>query len=109
MLMDRLRYYEYYPSQEKNIAPSNKGGLRKKNIRKHLFILYGIINSVINGNETCIDIQIYDVIQCFDALWLEDCMLDLYYSTPKFQHNDKLGLIYEANVEDKVAVKRRWV
>ena len=105
MLMDRLRYYEYYPSQEKNIAPSNKGGLRKKNIRKHLFILYGIINSVINGNETCIDIQIYDVIQCFDALWLEDCMLDLYYSTPKSQHNDKLGLIYEANVENKVAVK----
>ena len=87
------------------MSPSNIGAMKKKNIRNHLFILYGIINSVINGDGDCIDIQIYDVIQCFDALWLEDCMLDVYYATPEEQHNDKLALIFKANEENKVAVK----
>ena len=54
---------DYYPSIEKNMSPSNRGAMRNKNIRKHLFILYGIINSVINGQGECIDTQIYDVIQ----------------------------------------------
>ena len=68
MMMDRMLYNEYYPSLEENMSPSNIGAMKKKNIRNHLFILYGIINSVINGDADCIDIQIYDVIQCFDAL-----------------------------------------
>ena len=33
---------------------------------------------MINGESEPIDIQIYDVEKCFDALWLDDCMLDLY-------------------------------
>ena len=105
MMMDKMLYNEYYPSLEENMSPSNIGAMKKKNIRNHLFILYGIINSVINGDGDCIDIQIYDVIQCFDALWLEDCMLDVYYATPEEQHNDKLALIFKANEENKVAVK----
>ena len=87
------------------MSRSNIGALKKKNIRNHLFILYGIINIVIQGEEKCVDIQIYDVKQCFDALWLEDCMLDLHSATPQSQHNDKLALIYKANEENNVAVK----
>ena len=105
MIMDRILYNEYYPSLEKSMSPSNIGAMKNKNIRNHLFILNGIINSVIQGEEKCIDIQIYDVEQCFDALWLEDCMLDLHSATPKSQHNDRLAMIYQANVENKVAVK----
>ena len=108
MIMDRILYNEYYPSLEKNMSPSNIGAMKNKNIRNHLFILYGIINSVIQGEEKCIDIQIYDVKQCFDALWLEDCMLDLHSATPQSQHNDRLALIYKANEENKVAVKTTW-
>ena len=105
MIMDRMVYNDYYPSLEENMSPSNIGAMKNKNIRNHLFILYGIINSVVNGGEKCIDIQIYDVKQCFDALWLEDCMLDLHSATPDALHNDKLALIYKANEENKVAVK----
>ena len=72
MIMDRALYNDYYSSLEEKMSPSNIGAMKNKNIRNHLFILYGIINSVINGGEKCIDIQIYDVKQCFDALWLED-------------------------------------
>ena len=83
MIMDRTLYNEYYPSLVESMSPSNIGALKHKNIRNHLFILYGIINSVIQGEEKCIDIQIYDVKQCFDALWLDDCMLDIYFATPQ--------------------------
>ena len=105
MIIDRVLYDEYYPSLEENMSPSNIGAMKNKNIRNHLFILYGIINSVMQGEQKCIDIQIYDVKQCFDALWLEDCMLDLHSATPKDQHNDRLALIYKANEENLVAVK----
>ena len=105
MIMDRILYDEYYPTLEESMSPSNIGALKHKNIRNHLFILYGIINSVIQGEEKCVDIQIYDVKQCFDALWLEDCMLDMHFATPQSQHNDRLALIYKANQENKVAIK----
>ena len=105
MIMDRIQYNEYYPFIEEKMSPSNIGAMKNKNIRNHLFILYGIINSVLQGEERCVDIQIYDVKQCFDALWLEDCMLDLYSATPQSQHNDRLAMIYKANEVNKVAVK----
>ena len=50
------------------------------------------------------DIQIYDVEKCFDALWLEDCMLDLYDTLPPEARDDKLALVYKVNTENYVAV-----
>ena len=84
---------------------SNIGGRRDRNIRDHLFIVYGIINSVINGSEEEVDIKIYDVEKCFDALWLEDCLLDLLDTLPAEEHDDKVSLLYNMNVKNKVAVK----
>ena len=104
-ILDRLLYNEFYPHLEENMSPSNIGAMKKTNIRNHLFVLYGIINSVIQGRTECIDIQIYDVKQCFDALWLDDCLLDMYFSTPDSHHNDKLALIYNSNKENLVSVK----
>ena len=74
-------------------------------MRDHAFIVHGIINAVINGGAKCIDIQIYDIIQAFDALWLQDVMNDLFDSLPKSGRNDKLSLLYKANCENYVAVK----
>ena len=67
-------------------------------------MVYGIINDVLKGKRKCIDIQIYDLVQAFDALWLEDCMNDIYDSVSKENRDDKLALIYETNVENLVAV-----
>ena len=39
-----------------------------------------IINSVIKGKEPCIDLHIYDLEKAFDALWLEECMNDVFDS-----------------------------
>ena len=74
-------------------------------MKDHLLIIHGIINSVVNGNEDCIDLQIYDLEKAFDGLWLEDCLNDIYDNTPKENRNDKISLLYESNRKNLVAVK----
>ena len=103
-IMDKLIYNDKYPSLEKNMSDSNIGSMKNKNVRNHLFMVYGIINDVIKGKKKCIDMQIYDLVQAFDALWLEDCMNDLYDSLPKEERNDKLSLVYESNVKNLVEI-----
>ena len=48
------------------------------------------------GEAKCIDIQIYDIKQAFDDLWLQDCMNDLY---------DLLLLLFNATCLNQVSVK----
>ena len=83
---------------------SNIGARRNKNIRDHLFIIHGVINSVVNGQEACIDVQVYDLEQAFDALWLEDTLNDLYDCLPDHARDDKLALVYKTNTTNLVAV-----
>jgi hypothetical protein len=96
---DWLLYNDLYPEVEENMSNSNIGALKNKNVHNHLFIVHGIINSVVKGEAKCIDIQIYNIKQAFDALWLQDCMNDLYDSLPATGWNDKLSLLYNANCE----------
>jgi hypothetical protein len=103
--LDKLVLNDFYPDLELSRSNSNIGAMKKKNIRNHLFIVYGIINSVIRGELPSIDIQIFDLKKCFDVLWLEDVMNDLYESLPSSGHNDKLALLYQTNFENLVSVK----
>ena len=104
MILDSLIYEEKYPEVVKNMSNSNIGARKDRNIRNHLFMVYGAINSVLNGKDDCMDIQIYDVEKCFDALWLEDCMTDLYDTLPQQARDDRLALVYQLNRENYVAV-----
>ena len=49
-----------------------------------------------------IDVQLFDVEKCYDALWLQECINDLYDSGLK---NDKLPLLFLENQNARVAVK----
>ena len=49
-----------------------------------------------------IDIAIYDAENCFDKLWAQECFNDVYENGFA---NDKLSLLYETNINAKVAVK----
>ena len=81
-ILDKMIYSETSDSINDSMSDSNIGARKGKNIRDHLFILYAIINSVVKGDAPCIDIQVYDVQKAFDALWLDDCFIDLYDSLP---------------------------
>ena len=103
-IIDRLIYQEFYPMIDARMSDSNIGARKNKNIRNHLFIVYGVINSVLKSKDQCIDIQIYDLVKAFDVLWLEDSMNDLWDTLPTDAHTDKLGLIYQVNTDNLVAV-----
>ena len=63
----------------------------------------GIICDVLsNKRKTPIDIQIFDYKQCFDSLWLQECLSDIYDSGVR---DDKLALLYNINTHVNVAVK----
>ena len=95
-ILDMLIYLDKFESIDKNMSSSNIGARKGRNIKDHLFIIYGIINSVLKGNEPCIDIQIYDLIKAFDSLWLD--------SLDEKKRDDKLKLLYESNKENWVAI-----
>ena len=104
-ILDKLIYLDNYKELDENMSDSNVGARRKRNIKDHLLVIYGIINSVIRGGEECIDIQIYDIEKAFDAMWLEDSLNDVYDTLPEDKRNDELSLLYESNKVNMVAVK----
>ena len=61
-----------------------------------------ITNTVINGDEDPIDVQVYDVQKCFDALWMQECINDLVDTGLT---NDKLLLLYLENQNAMISVK----
>ena len=103
-ILDKMVYMEKYPELDLAMSDSNIGARRNKNVRNHLFIVYGIINSVVKEGRGCVDIQIYDLVQAFDALWLQDCMNDMWDCLPESERDRKLALVYETNRTNLVAV-----
>ena len=90
-MLDKLLYDDNYDGIDDNMSDCNVGSRKKRNVKDHLLIIHGIINSVVNGNEDCIDLQIYDLEKAFDGLWLEDCLNDIYDNTQKENRNDKIS------------------
>ena len=103
-LIEKLVYQEKYPMIDENMSDSNVGARKKKNIKNHLFIIYGIINSVLKGESESIDIQIYDLIKAFDVLWLADCMNGIWDTLPHHARDDRLGLVYQLSRRNMVAI-----
>ena len=59
---------------------------------------------MLNGEGKPIDIGIYDIAQCFDSIWLDEAMNDLYDVLDENMRNDKLALIYQMNRNNKVFI-----
>ena len=101
-ILDRLIYNDEYNTIDSNLTDSNVGARKGRNIRDNIFVVNAIVNSVIKGKEEPIDAQLFDVEKCFDALWMEECINDLYEAG---LDNDKLNLLYIENQNAQVAVK----
>ena len=102
-ILMKLLYNDSYDFLELNMSDSNIGARKGRSVRNHIFILNGIIHDVLsNKGSKPIDVQISDYRQCFDSLWLEECMNDMYEAGID---DDNLALIYEANKNINVAVQ----
>ena len=60
------------------------------------------MNSVSKGESEDIDLTMVDIVKCFDKLWLQDTIIDLYDANLK---NDNLVLLYKLNEKNSIAVK----
>ena len=101
-ILDKLMYRDTYPSIDKNLSCSNVGGRKGRNIRDHLFVLYGIINEVKNGDAKAIDIQGYDINKCFDEMDYTETHNDLWDVGVK---NDLFAMIAKLDENAKIVVK----
>jgi hypothetical protein len=101
-ILDRLIYNDEYENIDSSLTDSNVGARKLRNIRDNIFVLTAIINSKKNKHEEALDIQVYDVEQCFDSLWLQEVVTCLYEAGLK---NNKLPLLFLENRNAQVAVK----
>ena len=101
-ILDRLIYNDEYANIDENLTDSNVGARRHRNIRDNIFVLNAITNSVVNGTEDPVDIQLFDVEKCFDALWVEECINDIYEAG---LDNDKLALLFLENQNANISIK----
>ena len=102
-ILMKLIYNDEYEKIDLSMSDSNVGARKNKNIRNHIFVVNGIIHDVLSSKtKKPIDIQIKDYRQCFDSMWLEDTMNNMFEAGVK---DDKMALLYEANKEVHVAVK----
>ena len=102
-ILMRLIYRDNYEKIDKSMSDSQVGGRKGKNVRNHIWVINGIICDVLSTKKkTPVDLQIFDYKQCFDSLWLEECMNDMYSGGLK---DDKFALLYNVNSSVKVAVK----
>ena len=77
-IFDKVIYSDVYETIDQNMSFSNVGGRKNRNIRDHLFVVNATINDVINGNGPSFDIHCYDVIKCFDEMWYQETLNDLW-------------------------------
>ena len=101
-ILDKLIYNDEYEKIDANLSDCNVGARKGRNHRDNLFVVYGVINSVINGEMDDIDLQLFDVVKCFDKIWLKEAINDLFEAG---LDNDKLVLLYKENQNNSVAVK----
>ena len=98
----KLIYKDKYDILDQNMSDPYVGARRGKNIRNHIFVIHRIIMDVLSSKSKSIDVQILDYKQCFDSMWLEETLNDLYEGG---MTDDNLFILYEANKKVKVAIK----
>ena len=100
-ILDKLVYNDYYEIIDENMSDSNVGGRKRRNIRDNLFIVYGIINYALK-NGLDVDMDLYDIAKCFDAMWHQETMNDLWDVGVQ---DDKFALVSQMNTRCQIANK----
>ena len=102
-ILMKLIYLDVYAVLDKSMSDSQVVERKRKNIRNHLWIVNGIISDITSRkNKRPIDLQIFNYKQCFDSLWVQECMNDIYEGGLK---DDKFALLHNANSSVNIVVK----
>ena len=101
-ILDRLIFNDYYGTIDNYLSDCNVGGRRGRNIRDNLFVLNAITNNIIKGDGEACDIAAYDAEKCFDALWAQECINDMWDAGCR---DDKLSLLHKENQTAQCVIK----
>ena len=74
----------------------------RRGILETIYLLNAIMNDAINGSKEPVYIGIYEIDKCFDSLWLDECINDMFEAGLQ---NDKLNLLYLMNESANIAIK----
>ena len=89
-ILDRLIYNDNYHIINDNFTDGNVEAHKNRNICDNVFVLGAVTNSVVNGKEDPVQIQVQDAVKCFDKLWLQATTNALYNAGMK---SDILNLL----------------
>ena len=101
-ILDKVLYDDVYDLIDDELSYSNIGGRKGRNIRDHLFIVYGVINDVMNGSSPPVDIQSIDIHKCFDEMWYQETHNDMFDVKV---NDDRFALIAKMDETANVIVK----
>lgn len=101
-IFDKLLYNEKYETIDSNLTDSNVGARKSRNIRDNLFVVNAVINSAKQDKSKPIDIHVYDVTKCFDKLWLQKVLNDVYETGI---HDSTINLLYEENAKNYISIR----
>ena len=101
-ILDKLIYFDKIEEIDQNMSDSQIGARKNKNIRNHLFMIYGVQNELKQSKNKSVDMVFYDVEKMFDSQWTVDTMNDIFDVCD--EEDDKLSLMYKSNLESFVSV-----
>ena len=100
-ILDRLICFDEQDTISSNIGDFQVGNQKHKNIRDHTLIIHAVVNEAKSKNIK-IDLIFTDIKQCFDAVWLDEAINDLYNSGLTSRN---LNLLYEGNRKTRMCVE----
>ena len=92
-ILDRLISFDEEAHISKSMGHLQVGNQKERNIRDHCLVIHAVVNEA-KASKKNIDILFTDIKQCFDAIWLDEAINDLYDSGVVSRN---LNLLYEGN------------
>ena len=107
VIIDKLLYNDMYEQIDSQMSNCNVGEQRNRRIRDNLFVIYACINDATGYQKIDMDIQFYDITQCFDSMRYEETMNDLWESLKI--RDDKFSLVSKIHIKEVEKCWRYWV
>ena len=103
-ILDRLIYRQDQEIVNSSMGQFQVGNQTGRSIRDHTLIVHAVVNEALT-NKIQLDILFTDIKQCFDSIWLEEAINDLYDSGVQSRN---LNLLYEGNKSTDMCVETKF-
>ena len=103
-ILDKLIHLEDQETICRGIGQFQVGNQKRRSIRDHCLIVHAVVQEAME-NDIQLDILFTDIKQCFDSIWLDEAINDLYLSGVETRN---LNLLYEGNKMTKMCVESKF-